>query len=107
MPEESSDVRVRRGVLFWASLALLLAPVLYVASVGPAVWVIIVAGDSGMPWTEGFADVVSVAYYPLELVAEQFEPVQNFLEWYISLFDRVDPLVLPSAPLPAPITPAP
>jgi len=64
------------GPLVFVAIALLvLLPVLYVLSVGPAVWL-------------SSHDYVSTGplYYPLGWVSERCGPFRDALTWYMSLF---------------------
>jgi len=74
---------------FWlwtAPLVLLALPVLYLASLGPVVWMY----HHG--WlNEPVANVAFVFYEPLALLADQFEPFDGFLEWYINTCRELPP----------------
>jgi hypothetical protein len=53
-------------------------PMLYVLSLGPAVWL-----SGRFP---GCTKVLAVIYYPLEVIHNKFEPVGEFLDWYVRLW---------------------
>ena len=74
---------------FWrwtAPLLLLVLPILYVASLGPLVWMY------QHRWlSEPVANAASVFYEPLSLLADQFEPFDDFLEWYVKTCKELPP----------------
>jgi hypothetical protein len=71
-------------------LLLVLAPALYVASVGPVVWFV----ERGLI-PAGRDSAASVFYSPLEWAAQNCGPVQVVMDWYLSFFrtPRPDPIV--------------
>lgn len=78
----------------------LLTPLFYVLSVGPAVW-LCERGVIG----EGPASVV---YAPLEWLTDVSPPFQSIMESYIDLWDGQDYVQYQNAPLPlAPVPPTP
>ena len=74
--------RKKPGMAFWASMAVV-GLVLYVLSVGPAVWLQFdVLPESTFPAFE-------FVYGPLGFAARQTEPTNKALDWYIGLwFDQ-------------------
>jgi hypothetical protein len=64
-----------------AALLLLLffLPVLYVLSVGPAVWLV---NNGSLD-----EDTAKAFYWPLRIAIEACSPFRDALAWYISLFD--------------------
>jgi hypothetical protein len=58
-------------------LMFLVAPVLYVLSIGPAAMV--VNHNDSVQW-------ISVVYYPLELLGESCQPFDEGIRWYIRLW---------------------
>src|SRR5262245_40461888 len=71
---------------------LVLVPLLYVASVGPAVW----SASRGY-----IGEWALVVYFPLELLADACEPIGTALERYVELWDT--PVVMSSPPPAMPI----
>ncbi len=59
------------------TVALLIAPPLYVLSVGPACWL----GNNGY-----LPDELKYFYLPLALLAENCPPIKTALQWYIDLW---------------------
>ena len=80
---EVKDARQSSGgaaIIAIIVLALTLLPLVYVASVGPAVWLMergYVSPDSRM---------TLIIYWPLEALAERSPAVMNGLTWYADLF---------------------
>ena len=92
----------RRSTLVWVLPALVLAPVLYVASLGPALWVLFRLMDCGVPWIENSAEYLMLPWMPIGLLASQFEPFGHVLEWYIQFFEPGMAITSPpSTPVPA------
>jgi len=58
-------------------LMLLLAPVLYVLSIGPVA--MLVNRNDSLQW-------MSLPYYPLGWLAECYEPIGDALGWYVELW---------------------
>ena len=72
------DARPRAD--WWVAIAaggVLLLPVIYLLSIGPAVWL----SDRGL-----VSDRVEFAYYPLIWLAERTEWFVASLRWYIELW---------------------
>jgi hypothetical protein len=67
-------------------LLLVLAPALYVASVGPVVWLV----ERGLLNTEPDSAVV-VIYSPLESAVESSDSTQIAMNWYLSFFRKPRP----------------
>jgi hypothetical protein len=89
------------AVLF---VVLFLLPVLYVLSIGPAAWLV---NTGRLNFDEGS---VTVRFYtPLLLAAECCPPVDDSLQWYVSLWEPprssqvVVPNLAPAPPLAAPV----
>ena len=59
-------------------VVLLMLPVVYVLSTGPAVWLI----------SRGYLDDDAARWFytPLEWLAERSEMIQGWFQWYVSLF---------------------
>lgn len=59
-------------------VVLLMLPVFYVLSVGPAVWLI----------SQGYLDDGAARWFygPLEWLAERSEMIRSCFQWYVSLF---------------------
>jgi hypothetical protein len=70
----SDETQQRRGYGFWVVLALVLAPVVYVLSVGPAAYILERTGGTG----EELAEVI---YTPLLPLAES-KWAGKRLRWY-------------------------
>lgn len=88
------------GVAIAVALVLLLlgAPLLYVASVGPAVALVnrgVISGDENSPAVKFYA--------PLEYLHSSCEPIQGGLDWYVSLWDSLAPVAPPATGLPNPV----
>ncbi len=60
-----------------AAIVLLLLPLLYVLSLGPAVMIYVGSGVGG--------DFLDVFYYPLEWLRDN-TPLEKPLEWYVDLW---------------------
>jgi len=85
----------RKGGGWWGIvLALLLLPVLYVLSIGPALWIVESTGSG-----RGAAEVV---FMPLTWLHEH-TPLRAPLDWYMDLWDPS----LPSRPPPVSSVPPP
>ena len=71
------------GAVVIAVLALLfiLLPILYVASVGPVVWMQHRGLIDAKP-----SSVVYCIYWPLEWAVQNCPPLQPAAEWYVSIF---------------------
>jgi hypothetical protein len=70
-----------------AALALvfvLLAPVLYVFSVGPVAYL---ANAAQLPNDNILLTALSAFYFPLEWISEHNQTAEAFFEWYINLWD--------------------
>ena len=67
-------------------LLLVFAPALYVASVGPVVWLV----ERGLLNTEPDSAVV-VIYSPLESAVESSDSAQIAMNWYLSFFRKPRP----------------
>ena len=75
----SDETRSRRSYWLWIALALMLAPVLYVLSVGPAAYLVARAGKGER--------TVQVIYAPLIWLHEN-TPLRKPLEWYVGPWER-------------------
>jgi len=65
------------------AVALLIGlPLLYVLSIGPAVWVYYHAGFS-----DSTNDVIEAIYMPLIVFCEAFDPLGEYLQAYIDLWE--------------------
>jgi hypothetical protein len=78
-PGEHTANDQRRGstAAVWLVVALVLSPVLYVLSLGPAVRLL---GDAPV---SGFT---AAFYFPLERLAHNCQPIGDALRWYVSLW---------------------
>jgi len=74
---EREEKRSGLGCAAAVVLMLLLAPVLYVLSIGPAAWLI--KSNDFFKW-------IGVIYYPLELLGESCQPFDDAIRWYIKLW---------------------
>jgi len=64
----------------WAAVVLVSTPVLYVLSTGPVVWYC--RGDGDLPgW-------LTIIYWPLRLMPDGPEFVEDAFDWYIGLWVR-------------------
>lgn len=54
-------------------------PVLYVLSLGPAVWLVVANGGTGR-------DLVTFVYAPLKWLADHSDTTRDWLEWYVSFW---------------------
>jgi len=70
-----SDERKKPGWAFYATAGLL-SLVLYVASIGPAVWL---SQKTGWKF-------ILYAYVPIEYVGEKYDPFEKAMFWYIRLW---------------------
>ena len=70
-----------RAVVVAAGLLLAL-PVLYVLSIGPAVWI----HQNGNLSADTKA-AIETAYAPLEGLANAFEPIEDALDWYVEFWE--------------------
>jgi len=87
-------------VVVIAILVLVALPVLYVASVGPAV----LLASRGM--IQGDENSFAARFYsPLSFAHERCPPVGQALDWYIALWDS--PVPAPPGPVPAYSAPTP
>ncbi len=80
MHTESSPERSKRGAAPMVVVGLFLLPVLYVLSVGPAVWFI-----ETQPRRGTAVDVYRVVYSPLGWLADN-TPLRGPLYWYVDLW---------------------
>ena len=72
--------RKKPGVVFWTSLVLVVVPVLYVLSVGPACWWF--ARDAEF---ESFLPVryAPQPYWPVGWIAKRSRPIRKLIGWYV------------------------
>jgi hypothetical protein len=74
---EHDEQRGGSGCAIGCLLVLLVAPVLYVLSIGPAAFV-----SSRNPRFEW----LWLIYYPLEMLAECWTPLEDALGWYVEMW---------------------
>ena len=99
MSEETIEPRRRKDLMFWLVSLLVGAPLLYFALAGPANWAMTRLYVGGVSWADEFSSVVLTLYFPLELAAEQWPPLQSFLNWYVALFEPSDIYSFPAPPV--------
>ena len=73
-------------VLVATVLFVILAPILYVASIGPVVWL----GERGLINTDEDS-AAAIVYSPLIYAAESSPRVEAALTWYASIFESPQP----------------
>lgn len=73
------DTRRKHGSPFWFAVVLIVMPVLYAGSFGPAAWIASRTSDAT-------AEAIFAYYLPLGFVGEKVRPLGYFLEWYGNLF---------------------
>ena len=71
--------RSRSSWAVWIAGALVLLPVLYVAGIGPLLWL---DEDNSL----AAPDAAHAAYDPLLRLGERYEPVRRLLDWYAALW---------------------
>jgi hypothetical protein len=79
MSDDQPEQLTRSSHAVWLSVALLLLPLAYVLSLGPAVWL----NDRGY-----LPDWVGVVYGPIDWLYITFPPAKTFFDWYLELFGR-------------------
>ena len=77
---ERDDKRGGSGCAIGCVALLILLPVLYVLSVGPAAWF-----DSLLPQPTG-SPILRASYTQLEYLAENCEPIGTAIRWYVSFW---------------------
>lgn len=75
---DAEQKRARWPIVAVLLLGLLLLPVLYALSIGPAYWL--------MQHNRISIDAYASFYSPLAPLADFYPPFDNFLEWYLPLF---------------------
>jgi hypothetical protein len=95
----ADEAAVRRGYGFWIVAGLVLAPLLYTLSVGPAVYVAMRSGSR--------PDTLRTIYAPLVWAADN-TPLGTPLNWYVQQWEDMAARSVPVAPTaPVPATPPP
>ncbi len=80
-----NDERKQPGVAFWATLAVVAVLMLYPLSVGPAAWLVTVAGEH--VW---LADAFELFYLPLALAVSMLpapinDACTDYVSWWTNL----------------------
>ncbi len=77
--------RKKHGVGYWcclAIMALVLVPVVYVASIGPAHWLVVTLGNPSLGW-----NVIDVVYAPIRLDEEEVSVrsmiMASYVNWWV------------------------
>jgi hypothetical protein len=75
---EANNRRPRSALAVWLSMALMLSPVLYALSIGPAIWL----------QGHGFIhpDTTRLLFAPLARICESFGPLNDVANAYIDLW---------------------
>ena len=73
---EHDEKRGGAGCVIGLVLVSLFLPVLYVLSIGPAAWLV---KRTDAQW-------ICAIYYPLGLLGEYCQPLNDALEWYMKLW---------------------
>jgi len=68
------------GLAIGLVLVPLFIPVLYVLAVGPAAWL-----DSQFPQPSGIP-ILRTIYEPLQYLADNCEPIDSAVQWYVSFW---------------------
>ena len=71
--DETEKPRRSRAIT-WLTIALVVAPFLYVLSIGPAIWLL----DRGLISKRPFETV----YFPLARLADKYPAFKSTIEWY-------------------------
>jgi hypothetical protein len=76
---DDAEHRPRRKAAWIIAALLATAPILYPLSLGPALWL----------YNQGYISeaTLTVAYYPLLLLADSFPIAHDLFEWYVELWD--------------------
>jgi hypothetical protein len=74
----------------WTLAATLAAPVLYVASFGPACWIYSRTWDSESWWVWKAWETANRIYYPILQQWDGSGPVSRTLDWYGNLFSAAE-----------------
>jgi hypothetical protein len=75
-----SDDRKKPGVVFWATVGVVVVPLLYVASYGPAAWITVRAGGRII----GLHTFVAM-YEPVQLASKFCSPFGNAMDSYAKI----------------------
>jgi hypothetical protein len=84
------EVRRKHGWSFWFAVGVILLPVLYVGSFGPAAWIAIRTSDRT-------AKTIMALYAPLGFAAQAIPPFESFLTWYANLLPVIAPATTPAS----------
>lgn len=81
--------RTRKTICWvaWVSAIIILVPVFYVASIGPACYLMISGTIPPNAWGHVFT-----FYTPLTHIRENWKPFDDFVDWYAELFFPLMPL---------------
>lgn len=101
-PDHASGAKSERssGAVVALLVAMfVLAPIVYIAAIGPIVWL----------ESRGFTEitensVIATIYTPVILLAENVEPIDDALTWYVGVWETPQPAPVPVV---APVTPMP
>ena len=78
---ENDERKSRRRATVWIALGVL-APVLYVLSIGPVCWLFI---RFGRRLSSPAVSALSCVYWPVEWAGDNWSWLGFFLKWYINL----------------------
>lgn len=88
---------MKSGALTWIAVLVLLLPVFYVLSVGPACWYF-TSGYASRYGSAGVSDAIDAFYYPLDCVCEASPMISAPIDRYTSLWRTSPPRSEPSLP---------
>ena len=72
------DQRKSSSLTVWLIAAVVMLPIAYVLSLGPAIWLY----EHSVP----LQPYIAVCYWPIESLAMICEPLGKVLDWYVSLW---------------------
>ncbi len=77
-----SQPKPRSSLAVWLVVGLLFLPPTYVLSIGPAIW-LFKHGYFGQG-----AETLEAVYMPLSLAGKYCPPLDSFMEWYVSWWEK-------------------